>query len=1037
MRLSMRIISPILQITIGLLLLTLSLLLIGDLLGLVPNQKQSQIEARKTMAESLAIQVTFEVGQQRMEQATELLNIIVDHNEDILSVGLRSDTGTIVMQSDEHTTHWTARDDNRSTAEHVQVPIFAQSGRWGTLELSFIPLGTVWTDMFTGRSFAAMVLFIFVSGFIAYWLFLKRVLSELDPSSVVPDRVRSALDVLTEGLVILDTSERIVLMNASLKKKLGLLEEDLVGKHLSSLGWEMESDPVSLGTQKFPWTLLFETKETPPVTQIHLKTVNHGTLAFNINTSPIKTPDQKLKGAIVTIDDVTEIEKKNRELAQLLERLEKSKDEISRQNLELVELATRDPLTHALNRRALFEGMGSLLIETREHSDVLSCIMTDIDHFKLVNDNYGHGVGDIVIKVVAKILQEVGRSEDLVGRYGGEEFVVVLPGMSESEAVEVAERVRLLLIEERHEGFPNDLAITSSFGVSSTKSGVWDGDKLVDLADQALYVAKESGRNRVVRHSQMDLDHSEEESLVVPSVPHTPSCRVESENKTIEESETDTVDSDTKESITLVEMGLIERSGEIPLKVFDKMGDSARIVVFDRLTQALHLAQRSKTNLAVMTIYIDTIQTIKNTLSYASAEKLRSIAFQRIIETLRSSDSVMPESNTHKDMTLSHSSDSEFIAILSDIEQAVTTTRAISRVLKELTAPVEIDGNEIVMTANIGTSIYPADGEYPEVLLANSNLALQAAIKEGKGVSIFYDQEMNTLCKEELQIESQLHQALEREELYLEYQPIVSMKTGRVEKLEALIRWRHPELGMVSPDAFVEIAERVGLIKPIGAWVIEAACRQLQLWQADGHPHLQMSINLSAVQFEQSELVEDILDIVSKTGVSPESIVLELTETALLKQLDNVINTIYRLHSAGFQIALDDFGTGYSSLDYLRKLPVDWVKIDRSYMEDFPNDIHDVSIVSGLISLSHALGMRVIAEGMEQESQLVTLRDLRCDQVQGYLMSRPLSVDDVTAFLSSTDSRRMIRKINMLERDSEHLPESISLANVLNTPPGM
>ncbi len=1028
MRLSMRIISPILQITIGLLLLTLSLLLIGDLLGLVPNQKQSQIELRKTIAESLAIQITFEVGQQRMEQAMELLNIIVDHNEDILSVGLRSDLGEIIMRSDQHAEHWTVRDDDRSTAEHVQVPIFAQGGRWGTLELSFVPLSTVWTDMFTGRSFSAMILFVFISGFIAYWLFLKRVLSELDPSSVVPDRVRSALDVLTEGLVILDTSERIVLMNASLKKKLGLSEEDLVGKHLSSLRWEMTSEHAALGTQKFPWTFLFETKEIPPVTHLRLKTVNHGSLDLNVNTSPIKTPDQKLKGAIVTIDDVTEVEKKNRELAQLLERLEKSKDEISRQNLELVELATRDPLTHSLNRRALFDGMGSLLAETREHSDVLSCIMTDIDHFKLVNDNYGHSVGDIVIKVVANILQAVGRSEDLVGRYGGEEFVVVLPGVNESEAAEVAERVRLLIMEDRHEGFPNDLAITSSFGISSTKSGIWDGDKLVDLADQALYVAKESGRNRVVRHSQMDSVQSEEEGVLIPSVPHTPSCRVESES--------DTVDSDIKEEITLTEMGLIERSGEIPLKVFDKMGESARIVVFDRLTQALHLAQRSQTNLAVMTIYIDTIQTIKNTLSYASAEKLRSVAFKRIIETLRSSDSVMPESNTHKDMSLSHSSDSEFIAILSDIEQAVTTTRAISRLLKVLNDPVEIDGNEIVMTANIGTSVYPADGEFPEVLLANSNLALQTAIKEGKGVSTFYDEEMNTLCKEELQIESQLHQALEREELYLEFQPIVSMKTGEVEKFEALIRWQHPELGMVSPDAFIEIAERVGLIKPIGSWVMEDACRRLKVWQSEGYPDLQMSINLSAVQFEQTDLAEHILEIVSKIGVSPKSIVLELTETALLKQLDNVIDSIYRLHSSGFQIALDDFGTGYSSLDYLRKLPVDWVKIDRSYMTDFPNDIHDVSIVSGLISLSHALGMRVITEGMEHESQLGTLRDLRCDEVQGYLISRPLSVDDVPAFLASTDSRRMIRKVNMAEKSSGRLPESLSMTDILNVPPG-
>jgi len=617
-KLSMPTISPVLRITIGLLLLTVSLLFMGDLFGIIPNQKQSEIEARKVMAESLAIQISSDIGKDRIQEVVNLLNIIVNRNQNIDSIGLRTNSKQLIMESNQHKLYWAGREDDRSTPTHMQVPIHGKQGRWGTLEVSFTPLDNIWSDMFTSRSFTAMILFIFVFGFITYWLFLRRALSELDPSSVVPDRVRTALDVLTEGLVILDKNERILLVNSALKKKLGLPETEFIGKRLSSFPWQEENDASSFKNQKFPWNILFETDEAPAVTQLKLKIPHHETLTFDVNVAPIRAANQKIRGIVVTIDDVTILEKKNQELGHILNRLEKSQDEIKRQNLKLTELATRDPLTHALNRRSLFEGLNNLLSETQHQNGVLSCIMLDIDHFKSVNDTYGHSVGDTVIKVLVKILQNIVRPVDLVGRYGGEEFVVVLPGLDTAEAAEVAEEMRFIIFEEAHNEFPEGLKISSSFGVASTQDDIWKGDKLVDSADQALYIAKHSGRNQVVCYSQKDLDHTK--------------VQIQS-TTTVKPNKSDTASDRLIPHDVPVETKLIKNSGEIPLSTFDTMRESSRTLMLDRLTQAINMAHRNNMNLPVLTIFIDTIQVTNNTLGYASAEKLKKIAFTRLTET--------------------------------------------------------------------------------------------------------------------------------------------------------------------------------------------------------------------------------------------------------------------------------------------------------------------------------------------------------------------------------------------------------------------
>ncbi len=1012
-------ISPIIRITVGLLLLTVSILLVGDMLGLVPNQNEAKIEARKTMSESLAIQISAEVGSGRMIYAISLLKALVKRNDDILSIGLRDSSKKLILETKGHQKYWENIEDDKSTLNNVKVPIFGEKGRWGTLEVSYKPFGSLLEDLLAGRSLVTMILFIIFSGFLAYWLFLKRVLSELDPGSVVPDRVRSALDTLIEGLVILDPSERIIFVNAAFQKKIALSEKELLGKNLSDLSWEVNESALTLESKKMPWTILFETQEIPVLKHLKFRLKDDELLTFNVNVAPIKEPNQKMKGAIVTIDDVTELEKKNRELAETLQKLEITKEEISRQNLELVELATKDPLTGLLNRRALFESFDSLLVEARNSADIVSCIILDIDHFKLVNDTYGHGVGDEVIRIFARILQEGVGAHDLVGRYGGEEFVIVFPGLTEEEAAKEADVIRIKVCEKVHDGLPEGLWIASSFGAASTLSDEWKSDNLIDFADRALYVAKDTGRNKVVRYSQMDQVQTSEE-VSKPAVSRVEKPKQEK--------------APTQENLKLSEVELINEDGEIPLETFDMVNILSRTVILDRLTQAMKLVSRNEMTLTVLTIVIDNIQSVSNALGYASAEKLRKIVYERLVDIFRSSDSVVPEISIRKKVGLSRTSDSEFIAILPGIEQPSVTTWVVNRMLKDLAQPIIIDANEIIVTASVGGSVYPIDTQNAEELIINSNIALQKAKQVQRGSFLFYNEEMNALCKYELEVESQLHQALKREEFFLNYQPIISAKTGRVEKFEALLRWKHPKLGLVSPDSFVEIAENAGIIKEISTWIVMKSLYQLKKWHESGFEHLKISINLSAVEFNNPELAEDIISIAQQVGVKASSVVLEMTETVLLKQHDDVHTILNKLDSAGFQIALDDFGTGYSSLEYLRKFPISIIKIDRSLINDFPESTHELSIVSALVDLAQNLNMSVIAEGVEKETQLKGLIDIECNEIQGYIMSRPLLAQDTLKYLESTHSRKMVRRLSGSSK-FENGGKGDALLDVLNSPP--
>ena len=308
--------------------------------------------------------------------------------------------------------------------------------------------------------------------------------------------------------------------------------------------------------------------------------------------------------------------------------------------------------------------------------------------------------------------------------------------------------------------------------------------------------------------------------------------------------------------------------------------------------------------------------------------------------------------------------------------------------------PIHIQHFFIKVTINIGISIYPNHGENEDELLKHAQVAMGEAQKVSERY-MFYRSEMDQHLEERLVLEHDLHYALEREELYLEYQPQVDVSTGRINSVEALIRWKHPEKGLISPATFIPIAEETGLIVSIGEWVLRTACRQAKKWHEEGILHIGVAVNLSIGQFFQQNLVQIVEDTLVKTNLSPNYLELEITESMTM-DTSHAIEILHDLKRLGVKIAIDDFGTGYSSMSYLKDFPIDCLKIDRSFVRDLQSNSHDKALISIIISMAKHLNLKVIAEGVEEVGQLAFLAERDCDSIQGYLFSRPISPEELS-----------------------------------------
>ena len=1000
--------SPLVRISVGLVMLTCSILLMFEFLGLVPNQKVPELKFRKMLVESLAVQLNADINANREENVHKALKAVVSRNASVKSAGVRLTSDEVIAQFGDHEQAWLLEPTDKSTASQVQVPVFKKGKRWGTIEVIFDDLST------QANPFFMLVLFVALSGFVCYLLFLKKTMLELDPGSVIPDRVRNALNTLSDGLLIIDNKEQIIFSNEPFLNKSALSNESVMGKKVSELDWLIEEQqPV------FPWLPVLQGEPAVNGIALKLRAKSGNSVSFKINVSPIGRSENLTRGALVTFNDITELEIKNKELGQLLDKLKLSQKEITAQNKELKYLATRDPLTSCLNRRSFFEGLRVLIDEEKSLNNSLSCIMSDIDHFKSVNDTYGHAVGDQAIKMVARVLKEISRTNDLVGRYGGEEFCVVLPATTAQEAARVAERIRVAIMETDIPLADGTLNVTSSFGVACWSNRLSNAEAFVSLADEALYVAKESGRNRVEIWCEQIAepetcpkdagDNGQAQDEAGLTLEHKPVV-------TEEQSETiNTCGNDLAVEQALVFDNIEEPEQEIaPLAVTSPavkedestqtgkiFGLPSRTVMLDRILQAIYRAKRSQGKFAILVLDLEKVRQISNTLGHSVSEKLIREMGKQISKIFRNTDCVSVVDSGESCVSVSQISSYELALLLDDFTEDKFLLQMLNRIFKRLESPVNIEGSDLYLDTCIGVSLYPNDGEEAEELIVNASTAMyEARLRPGRNNFRFYSPQINQRANQQLQMENDLHKAVERDEFLVYYQPKVDISSGKFCGMEALVRWQHPVSGMVPPDQFIPLAETNGIIDAITDKVFTQVCGHIKMWQEARLELVPVAINLSPVQFKNPQLAGKLIRQLEQADILPKYIELEITENVVADNLALTIDLIHEFSDAGFSISLDDFGTGYCSYSYLKNFPVDKIKIDRSIITDFTENTFDAAIVNSIITLADHLGLKIVAEGVETGEQLKFLRDLNCHQVQGYLISKPVPYEQATEFLS-------------------------------------
>jgi diguanylate cyclase (GGDEF)-like protein/PAS domain S-box-containing protein len=411
-----------------------------------------------------------------------------------------------------------------------------------------------------------------------------------------------------------------------------------------------------------------------------------------------------------------------------------------------------------------------------------------------------------------------------------------------------------------------------------------------------------------------------------------------------------------------------------------------------RLTSALSEQQGKRTQ-AVMLLSPDRFKRFVDTLGHAAGDRLFRAIADRLAPCVGEGE------------LLARFGDDEFSLLLTQIGSIEEATRIAERIQEALKRPFRLDGHELFVTASIGISLLGHDCLDAQSLMKNAGAALFLAKEEGGNNCQFYAAEMNARALKRLSLETDLRRALEHDELRVYYQPQMNVETGRITGMEALVRWQHPNLGLVSPAEFIPLAEDTGLIVPLDEWVLRTACEQNKAWQDMGLPPLRISSNLSARMFRQTGLAGMIARVLDETGLNPDFLDLELTESSVMSNAELAIETLRSLKKLGVHISIDDFGTGYSSLNYLKKFPADYLKVDQSFVREATVDPHDAAIVRAIITLAHSLDLKVIAEGVETEEQLEFLRLLKCDEVQGYLLSKPIPAEEFKKrFLDRTES---------------------------------
>jgi len=948
----LRNVTPAAKLAVSITMLILSVLSVASLIGLFPDKEALQLESRAHVAEALTIQIAVAASKERFDIVKETISAVQNRERHVRSIALRGSSGSLLASTARHDELWGDADPDKSTQTHVRAQITNENAHWGTLEIVFDPIGGNSSRL--GMPLDLLLFLGFAAGvcLIAIYILLRVTLRQLDPTRLVPSRVQSAFDSLSDGIAVIDEKENLVLINQSLAGIICDQESDYLGKKLSGLLWRYRKSEDQ--TSEFPWlTVLRENRTIRDVT-MNLRSGSGTIVNVLINASPISTDGNSVNGALVTFKDVTVIERKNQDLALAYTKLQQSESEIIKQNSQLKYLANHDPLTSCLNRRSFFEEFQEKYEAAASASQMIMCLMIDIDHFKSVNDTYGHAVGDSVIVGLAELLRHTCKKDDLVGRYGGEEFCMVLDGADENGAAEVAEHLRREVKAQSSLWLGNDRSLSISIGIAPADIDAGSVNNAVNNADQALYQAKESGRDRAIQW-------------------HPGSFAKVVQNK---------VDQKTKVGST--EPASSQAGASIitsnPLASF-----------VERLEMSMGQSKQDKRSVSVICVSVDSLEEQANDLDQQISSTVLGAVDERLNSILRESDTISLMSGNERTASLVKIDGNRFLIALTQIDDPASVSWVMQRLADKLSLPMRAARQVASMRFSFGASLYPNDGLNSDEIIRNAILAQKKALELGGNKSFrMFSGDMMEMGQEQWLIEKGIRDAIEKNEFHLNFQPIVDLITGEVVSAEVLLRSSNRYLQGTSIDVVIQVAEKTGLIHEVSDYVFRTTFSIIAGWKSSGIHLPRISINLSAEQLKSKDVIIDILKLVETYHIEPSAIQFEMTETAMVTDIQRTSDILRTLQNYGFHIALDDFGTGQSSLSHLLEVNPDTIKIDKSFVQSLTSNHTNQILVRTIIELSRKMGAKVVAEGVETPEQLGMLMEIGCHYVQGYLLSRPL-----------------------------------------------
>lgn len=969
-------ISPQLRLSLGLVALLLSTVFVADFIGLLPRPEEQIRETRKLLGESLAVQLSSAAANQQDELIVTTINEIVQRNSDVVNAGLWREDGRQLAAFGESLAAQGLFD--FSSFENLVIPIYQGSERWGEVRLQFADsddLGLRYLGFPTAT--LQYIVFLGAACLLTFFVFMRRALTELNPTKVVPERVNAAFDVLAEGVLIVDERERIVLANKSFADRVDDDPSVLVGKNPNQFDWDLNGSEM----EELPWRTSLKYGEH--ITGMPLK-LSRGDdfTTFTVNTAPIEDGRGSHRGVLITFDDVTPLETKNAELATMLTELNVTQGIIEKKNRALEELAIADPLTGILNRRAFLQQYERCYEQALRKETPISVMMIDIDHFKQVNDTHGHTVGDIAIRRVAEVLQRQAREFDVVGRYGGEEFIVALPDAAPELASTIAEGYRREIANlAGSEDLPLE-RISVSIGLADASKAEGDPMLMIDQADRALYQAKQTGRDRV--------------------------CIYDEGYQMRPESPGEGLDRERRINLEVLRDQLKQMHGVVRTQaeqlthksMHDELtGLPNRFLLIDRLTQAIKLSARNGNQAAIVSIELSEYQHINEVKGHEQAESMLKRAAARIEEVVRAADTIGVAFNEQA-LTFSRIAHNELAMLLVDVDHVESVAKILERVTAALELPFRLDEREIFNAVHCGIALFPNDGNDPDALIRNASLARAYAERGSEQVSksAYFSRELDEQATKNAHMAAELRKAISEDGLEVFYQPKIDSRTNKLTGLEALARWDHAELGRIGPLEFITVAENIGVIDRLTDWVIKRACSDIKRL---GRDDLRVSVNVSPIELHHPKTAERILQNIQTSGVDPSQIEVEITESSVLNNFDMARQILGELQQANVQVALDDFGTAYSSLNLLLEIPVDVIKIDRSFIIDIQDSPNNKAVVRAIVQMCRSMGKRILAEGVEHSRERDCLAKLGCYEIQGYLYAKPMAVEELVEFLKS------------------------------------